>query len=230
MVGTRMMAKLLQHTQASSHPVKVVLTGDSLQVNPVDAGNALQAIVEFHGTTRIDTIRRQKHESHRKAVARFSKRHGGQALNTFLQQEAIHWGRDRDAMLNMVVRDFVSYCFAFPENSALVLALANDDVIDINNRIRNIYKKLGFVEAREVKAEVTDGRRKWESAFSVGDEVVLRGEPLGAVARQALRKQLIRKGIVHGENQGESIETSFTVFILPNYSYMVQLVRIGRVD
>ena len=31
-----MMAKLLQHTQASSHPVKVVLTGDSLQVKRVN--------------------------------------------------------------------------------------------------------------------------------------------------------------------------------------------------
>jgi hypothetical protein len=174
MVGTHFMATLLAETAVSHQPVKVVLTGDSLQVNPVDAGNALQAIVEYHVTTRIDTIRRQNQESHRRAVKRFSQRHAGQALHTFIHQEAVHWSRDREAMINMVVRDFVSYRHAYPHKSALVLALANTDVVDINQRIRLIYRKLGFVGAKEVKADVTDGRRKWQAGFSIGDEVVLR--------------------------------------------------------
>lgn len=174
MVGTLFMAKLLEEAARSKKKVKIVLTGDSRQVNPVDAGNALEAIVEYHGTSRIDTIRRQKQDSHRRAVMRLSHRQAGAAMHTFLHQEALHWSADRDGMLNMVVRDFISYRIAHPDKSALVLALANDDVVEINKRIRQVYRKLGFVGAKEVKVGVTDGRRRWDAGFSVGDEVVLR--------------------------------------------------------
>lgn len=181
MVGTHHMATILEETALSNNKVKVVLTGDSLQVNPVDAGNSLEAIVAYHGTTRIDTIRRQKQDSHRRAVMRFSKREAGKALYPFVHQEAVHWCRDDDAVLNMVVRDFVSYRHHHregvdgrPPKSALVLALRNKDVIELNKRIRGIYKRLGLVDAYEVSVDVTDGRDVWSSGFSVGDEVVLR--------------------------------------------------------
>lgn len=174
MVGTVFMAKILEEAARSKKKVKVVLTGDSRQVNPVDAGNALEAIVEYHGTVRIDIIRRQKQDSHRRAVMRLSHRQSGAALHTFLHQEALHWSNDRDTMLNMVVRDFISYRAANPHKTALVLALVNDDVVEINKRIRRVYRKLGFVGAKETKVDVTDGKRRWNAGFSVGDEVVLR--------------------------------------------------------
>ena len=174
MVGTRHMHDLLEMTYASVHPVKIVLTGDSLQVSPVEAGNALEAIIEFYGTTRIDTIRRQRQASHRLAVRRFSQQRSGEALYPFVHQESIRWSADRDALFNKVVRDFVSYRLAFPDKKALVLALKNDDVVELNKRIREIYKKAGFIEASEVSLEVTDGRSAWRAGFAVGDEVVLR--------------------------------------------------------
>lgn len=174
MVGTRHMHDLLDMTRRSRFPVKIVLTGDSLQVAPVDAGNALEAIIAFHGTTRIDTIRRQKQESHRVAVKRFSDRRSGEALYPFLHQEALRWGEDKEAMFNMVVRDFVSYRAAFPEKKALVLALKNEDVTELNRRIRLVYKKAGFIESAEIRLDVTDGRAAWKAGFSIGDEVVLR--------------------------------------------------------
>jgi ATP-dependent exoDNAse (exonuclease V) alpha subunit len=174
MVGARHMKHLLQETARSRFPVKVVLTGDSLQVNPVDAGNSLQAIIAFHGTTRIETIRRQAQESHRVAVKQFSQRQAGKALHTYLHQEAIHWAKDKDSLFNLVVRDFVSYRTANPNKKALILALSNKDVVSLNQRIRKAYKKAGFVDAQEIIALCTDGRESWETGYSVGDEVVLR--------------------------------------------------------
>lgn len=174
MVGTRHMHDLLEMTRNSRYPIKIVLTGDSLQVAPVDAGNALEAIIEFHGTVRIDTIRRQKQASHRLAVKRFSLRHSGEALYPFVHQEAVRWSEDKENMFNKVVRDFVSYRAAFPDKKALVLALKNDDVTELNRRIRLVYKKAGFIEPQEVRLDVTDGRASWKAGFSIGDEVVLR--------------------------------------------------------
>lgn len=174
MVGTRYMYDLLAITRRSRYPVKIVLTGDSLQVAPVDAGNAMEAIIHHHGTTRIETIRRQKQASHRTAVHQFSRKNSGQALYPFIHQEAIRWGKDKSDMFNRVVQDFVSYRAAFPEKKALVLALKNDEVNELNRRIRLVYRKAGFIDANEVNLEVTDGRAKWRAGFAVGDEVVLR--------------------------------------------------------
>ncbi len=174
MVGTDHMYHLLKMTRESRFPIKVVLTGDSLQVAPVAAGNALEAIVETHGTVRINTIRRQKQASHREAVLRFSERRAGRALYTFMHQEAVRWCEDRTSLFNNVVRDFVSYRAAFPEKKALVLAFTNEDVVELNARIRQIYKKSGQIEPNEVRLDVTDGRRTWVAGYSIGDEVVLR--------------------------------------------------------
>lgn len=175
LVGTRHMVTLLEMTRNSPHPIKVVLTGDSFQLNPVDAGNSLEAIVHYHGTTRIDTIRRQKQNSHRVAVKNFSFRKSGVALNTFVQQEAVHWCKNKREQFNMVVRDFLSYKIAFPNKRPLILALSNDDVTELNKMVRVAYKKMGLVYGSETRPiKVTDGRKIWENTFAIGDEVVVR--------------------------------------------------------
>lgn len=174
LVGSKHMFQLLKATFEAQEKVKVVLTGDSLQLNPVDAGSALEAIVDYHGTTRIDTIRRQKQASHRQAVKRFSERKSGQALYPFLHQECIHWCQDKESQFNVVVRDFLSYKLAYPNKKPLILALSNKDVSELNKRVRAAYKKMGLVYGTEVNLSVTDGREIWKSSFAVGDEVVMR--------------------------------------------------------
>jgi ATP-dependent exoDNAse (exonuclease V) alpha subunit len=174
MVGTRYMSILLSETNRSRYPIKVVLSGDSLQVNPVDAGNALQTIIAFHGTAKIRTIRRQKQPSHRNAIVHLSERQAGLGLYPFVQQEAIHFCPRKGDMFNAVARDYVSFRLAHPGKEALVLAHSNKDVSELNRRIRLAYRKMGLIEAREIEVDVTDGKDSWKSRFSVGDEVVVR--------------------------------------------------------
>lgn len=174
LVGTMHMYRLLKETFEANVPVKVILTGDSMQLNPVDAGNALEAIVNQCGSSRIDTIRRQKQESHRIAVKDFCFGRSGQALYTFLHQEAIKFHPNKKEILFNVVQDFLSYKIAFPQKKALILALSNKDVVTLNNMVRQAYKKLGKVSTDEVMFTVTDGRQSWQAGFAVGDSVVFR--------------------------------------------------------
>lgn len=174
LVGTIHMHKLLKETQNAKFPVKVILSGDSSQLNPVAQGNALEAIVNFLGSSRIDTIRRQKQESHRIAVKNFSNGFAGKGLYTYLHQEAIKWNNNKEELLFNVVQDFISYKLAFPEKKALLLALSNKDVITLNTMIRNSYKKLGRIIGQEYTFKVTDGRNIWDTQFSVGDNIVFR--------------------------------------------------------
>lgn len=174
MVGTRHMSIILEETRRSKFPVKVVLTGDSLQVIPVNAGAALETIIAWHGTVRINTIRRQFQPSHRKAVYRFSQKHSGPALHTFLQQECFRWCKDKDMLLNRVAQDYISYRVANPNKKALVLALANKDVLELNFRIRAAFRKLGLIGQEDILLKVNNGVESFEAQFSVGDEVLLR--------------------------------------------------------
>lgn len=175
LVGSKHMHSLLKLTQNAKHPVKIVLTGDSLQLNPVDAGAALKLLVQELGTVRIDTIRRQKQLTHREAVKHFSFRKSGIALNTFMQQEAFTWSNDREQMFKAVMRDFLSYKAANPNKKPLILALANKDVSELNRMVRTAYKKMGLVYGMETPGIlVTDGREKWKTTFAIGDEVVVR--------------------------------------------------------
>lgn len=175
LVGSNHMHALLKLTENAKHPVKIVLTGDSLQLNPVDAGSALKLLVQELGTVRIDTIRRQKQLTHREAVKLFSFRKSGIALNTFMQQEAFSWCEDREQMFKSVMRDFLSYKAANPNKKALILALSNKDVSELNRMVRTAYKKMGLVYGMETpEIMVTDGREKWKTTFAIGDEVVVR--------------------------------------------------------
>lgn len=235
MVGTEHIATILEETAMSTHKVKVVLTGDSLQVNPVDAGNTLQTIVAIHGGSRIDTIRRQKQDSHRKAVKNFSHRESGKAMYPFLHQEAIHWAPDKDVLFNMVVQDFISYRHHYKDaerpKTALVLAHSNRDVIDLNARIRAVYKRLGIVDPREVSMEVTDGREKWTAGFSVGDEVVVRATGKNIIVYDIdpnapqddeTTWTPIRKGI-YNRNAGKVVAIRRSKKPLGSYDFVVDL-------
>jgi ATP-dependent exoDNAse (exonuclease V) alpha subunit len=176
MVGTEQMSELLGYCRASKYPIKVVLTGDTLQVIPIAAGAAMETIVQYTGGVRIETIRRQVLESHRVAVKRLSRRDSGAALNIFAQQEAIRWARDDDDQIDMVVRAYLSYRLTHPNGSILAVATTNEAVNKINARLREAYRRLGMIQAEEVEVMVTDTRSRPEPmSFSVGDEVVIRG-------------------------------------------------------
>lgn len=176
LVGISHMHKMLMHAAESKFPVRVILTGDSLQLNPVMAGNALEAIVDECGSSRLDTIRRQKQDSHRKAVKHFCFGRAHNALWTYWQQEAIHFCPDPEYRRELVMRDYVRFMVANPTDTALVLALDNKEVKTLNEQIRERLKQIGRLMGTEHSLTVVDGPGKspFKAKFCVGDQVVLR--------------------------------------------------------
>lgn len=174
LVGIGHMHKLLWHAAHSKHPVRVMLTGDSLQLNPVMAGNALEAIVDACGSARLDTIRRQKQESHRRAVKHFCFGRAENGLWTYWQQEAIHFCENADARREQVMRDYVRYACDNPQKTPLILALANEEVKTLNREIRKRLQQVGRLVGDEHEIKISDGRGAFKAKFCVGDQVVLR--------------------------------------------------------
>jgi AAA domain len=171
---TEVIRDILFYAKESKHDVRVILTGDSLQLNPVQAGNSLELLVEECGSTRLDTIRRQKQASHRAAVKHFCYGRAEHGLYTYHQQEAVRFSANRDALFEQVVKDYIAYTTAFPDKTALILALKNDDVHDLNQRVRQSLKASGRIEPKGVTLPTWDGKSIKNVEFCVGDQIVFR--------------------------------------------------------
>lgn len=176
LVGIKHMAKLLQLTGESKHKVKVVITGDIDQLDPVTAGAAMSLMKYELDSKVITTIRRQKLTSHKNMVYAFRDLRSGHGLNYLFQQEAIHFCEDDEATLNRMAMDYMNYKYNNPDKVGLLLSLNNKEVIQLNNMIRSMYKKMGWVYGVETPPiYVSDmNRTPWLAQFAVGDEVALR--------------------------------------------------------
>lgn len=174
LVGTMKMRALLRHAATAPYPVRVLLTGDSLQLTPVEAGNALEAIVDECGSSRLNVIRRQERISHRAAVKHFSAGKAEQGLWTYWQQEALWLSAGADERRELIMRDYARICAAHPLDACLVLALDNSEVRKLNDSIRDRLKSVGLLAGEEHELTVNDGVGPYKAKFCVGDRVVLR--------------------------------------------------------
>jgi len=177
MVDTRRMYRIISEAHLAhlnDVPVKVVLTGDSLQVAPTDAGNILEAIVDRHGAVRLSEIRRQRRASQRQAVQAFMNREAGRGLTIYQHQEALRWCADANAAIDRAASEYLSFRLRHPDKTALILAIENKTVIELNSRLREAYRRLGLLGDRDFRIRVTDGNTTWDAPFAVGDEVVFR--------------------------------------------------------
>jgi conjugative relaxase-like TrwC/TraI family protein len=133
MVGTRQLARLLDHAEAQS--VKVVLVGDPKQLPEIDAGGLFRAL-----TTRLPAIeltdnRRQSHGWEQQALDEL--RHGDPdtALATYRQHGRIRTADTAQQLRDRLVDDWWDTA-RHDLPGSLMIALSRDDVADLNHRAR----------------------------------------------------------------------------------------------
>lgn len=108
MVGTRQLERVL--SQAVEAGAKVVLVGDSQQLQSIDAGAAFQSIHDRHGGAEIGEVRRQREDWQRDATRDLATGKTGAAIHNSrgMVHEATtrerargdlidRWDRDRQA-------------------------------------------------------------------------------------------------------------------------------------
>jgi Ti-type conjugative transfer relaxase TraA len=134
MIGTRQLARLLDHAEAQS--VKVVLVGDPRQLPEIDAGGLFRAL-----TTRLPAIefadnRRQAHTWEQAALDEL--RHGDPdvALATYHQHGRIHTADTPEQLRDRLVEDWW-HTASDDLPGSIMLALRRDDVADLSRRARN---------------------------------------------------------------------------------------------
>jgi Ti-type conjugative transfer relaxase TraA len=195
MVGSRQLGRVLEVARDAG--AKVVLAGDSRQLQPIEAGAAFRAIAEQVGVAQIDAVRRQREDWARAASAAFARGDIAAGLSAYAARGEVRVLESRGDAKAAIARD---YAAAGKPASSLILAHTNEDVRDLNARVRDERRRIGELGEG---AEFATARGKRE--FAAGDRVVfllndrdlgVKNGTLGTVAGAA--PQVLTVQVDHG--------------------------------
>lgn len=173
MVGTHEMESLLRHAREAG--AKVVLAGDTRQLQPVAAGSAMAAIVRECGTQRIEEIRRQKVEWQRAASADFATGQADRALDAYHVAGKVKLEAGRTEAIERLAADWTADMVTRPGETRIALAYLNRDVGEMNALMRASYRDEGRLQGDDV-AVTAIGRgqhgKAQELRLAVGERVI----------------------------------------------------------
>ena len=164
MVGSKLMAEL--QTRCEEAGAKLVLVGDTKQLQPVDAGGAMRAIEDRVGAVEMGETIRQRDAA--EASAMLATRHGDAAetLRYLDERGRIHDSDSRKAALETAARASVQD--RATEKTSLVLVDTNAEAKTANQAARSEARQLGMLKGDEKGYETTRGPRQ----FAEGDRVL----------------------------------------------------------
>jgi len=164
MVGSRQMETLV--TQANNAGTKLVLVGDTRQLQPIDAGAAFRAIQERVGGAKLTDVRRQRYEADKAMARAFRNGRVADALKNLDSRGLLHVEKTTEAAQQKAV---ANYARDVSEGKAtVVLAATRLEVWELNNAIRNELRNSGRLQSDDIPIVTSRGAR----FFTEGDRIV----------------------------------------------------------
>lgn len=165
MCDSRLMSRLQNHVDAAG--AKLVLVGDTKQLQPIDAGGAMRAMRDAVGRFAVMNEIRRQHDDAEKAMVHDAKAGRSEKVLAHLEANGrLHEFESRDdvtnAMAAMTVGDLAE------GKTSLVLAETRAEVHAINQLAREQAKAAGIVTGQEAKFSAEAGERQ----FAAGDRVI----------------------------------------------------------
>lgn len=142
MVGSRQMSQLLE--KAGEAGAKVVLVGDSKQLQPIDAGGSFRGLSRTLGAAELVDIRRQRQDWARQAVTDFASGDAAKALGAFKERGLLVSAKTHQEIIEKMVGKWLDD--AVKQNngdlrSSLMLAGTRADVAYLNQAARTELKE-----------------------------------------------------------------------------------------
>jgi len=133
MVGTKHMARLAEHV-LEAPGARLVLIGDSKQLQPILAGGPFKYLSEALGETRLGNIRRQEEKWARDAVKDFEQGRTREAISAFVEHGHFHLAESRPQAMAQLVEQWKKDGGIFEPGSVFMLASLNSEVKELNLR------------------------------------------------------------------------------------------------
>ncbi|MCM2436025.1 Ti-type conjugative transfer relaxase TraA [Agrobacterium rosae] len=163
MVASRQMAGFVDAVVRAG--AKIVLVGDPEQLQPIEAGAALRAIVDRIGYAELETIYRQREAWMRKASLDLARGNVDTALSAYRAQGRVLGSRLKAEAVDNLIADW-NHSYD-PVKTTLILAHLRRDVRMLNILAREKLVERGIVGEGHV-FKTADGERR----FDAGDQIV----------------------------------------------------------
>jgi|GEM_PF-1734605 len=160
MTDLHSMLTVLKAVQAAK--AKVVLVGDTEQLQPVGPGAIFRAILELLPAATLKTVYRQKVEWQREASVLMSQGDITEGIERYAKRGHVHFAEDAEGAMVQLVAHWQKLRLEKPESSVgdyLVLAFKNEEVDALNQKLREtriaageiapgykVYSKAGVIE------------------------------------------------------------------------------------
>ncbi|TCQ02440.1 plasmid mobilization system relaxase [Rhizobium sp. PP-F2F-G36] len=201
MIASEQMARFLKIAEEAQ--AKIVLVGDAMQLQPIQAGAAFRAVAARVGHAELSGVRRQREDWAREATRAFARGDVECGLAHYSEQGHLI---ETDTRENAVARIVADWSIAWDEAKAkatredrppagdalLVLAHTNDEVKALNAAIRNVR-----IEREELTASRTFATERGTRDFAVGDRMIfLENARFLEPAVQHLGLQTVKNGML----------------------------------
>ncbi|WEA60665.1 Ti-type conjugative transfer relaxase TraA [Rhizobium sp. BJ04] len=178
MVSSQQMARVLKIAEEAA--VKVVLVGDAMQLQPIQAGAAFRAITERIGFAELAGVRRQREAWAREASRLFARGEVEKGLDVYAEHGHLVEAETRAGTIDRIVSDWAEARKQVIDRSVsegrggrlrgdelLVLAHTNDDVRKLNEALREVMRA----------QEALSDNRTFQTArgmreFAAGDRII----------------------------------------------------------
>lgn len=169
MVGSRQLEQILDYADRAK--AKVVLVGDSQQLQPIDAGGAFRLLTQNLGYASLQSIQRQKTLENRKIVMQLATGQSDQALAAMRENGSLHVSSTQEKAIENLIEDWWQAKIVQPSASTLILAGTRTDLYRLNQAARLKMHNSGQLGAScEVETIINDVHSFRE--FSVGDHIL----------------------------------------------------------
>lgn len=172
MVGAKTLGAIQEHADRAGS--KLVLLGDPLQLQPVEAGSPFRMMVESQGSAAMTEIRRQKQDADKAlAQAFYNGASGEQIVGDWQKRGQLQAGDKPREAVAMLVRDYLAD--QAPADDKLVIAATHADCAAINHGIRDGLKSQGRLKGEAtVQVQGKIKGEKHDMAVAPGDRLLFK--------------------------------------------------------
>jgi conjugative relaxase-like TrwC/TraI family protein len=170
MAGSRRFDTLMQ--KAKSAKAKVILLGDSKQIQPIEAGQIFGEMHRKFGKEELRKVVRQFDKEEADALLKLrdgkEKKDFVQTVDYLIAKDRYFLGKESQDTIDRLVADWKGFKKENPTKEALIVASRNETVDRINALVREDLKQAGKIKTG-MTYDLKDGRK---IELSVGDQIV----------------------------------------------------------
>jgi ATP-dependent exoDNAse (exonuclease V) alpha subunit len=193
LVATKQVAELIQ----AAGRAKIVLIGDSRQLQSIDAGGAFQAIRDEVGSSKLTTVIRQRSEWQREAAKHFAEGNAAAGLKAYRDHDLLRVTPTRRASIRRLIGDWMRLTKS--QDDSLILCGTNVDAVIINRLCQQARLRKGELGQKRIEVH--------GEHFHVGDRVLftknsakqaVRNGNIGTITALNLLRQELSVTLAHG--------------------------------